>query len=160
MGFRRAIVPIGTDVVPADTQMEVMQVADVVGGSSAGASGAGDGTGQKTRVGGVWRASGAWGVGWPTAAAVAGARPADAVRQWGRLGYPRRALRLHACAEVIATRHGGRVPDSLGELRALPGVGAYTAAAVASLAFGQRHAVLDTNVRRVLARPGGGRELA
>ena len=115
---------------------------------------------QQTPVARVLPAYEAWLVRWPTAAALASARPADAVRQWGRLGYPRRALRLHACAEVIATRHGGRVPDSLGELRALPGVGAYTAAAVASFAFGQRHAVLDTNVRRVLARLVGGRELA
>ena len=70
----------------------------------------------------------------------------------GRLGYPRRALRLHASAQAITERYGGVVPDSLEELRALPGVGSYTAAAVASFAFGQRHAVLDTNVRRVLAR--------
>src|SRR5207247_2527083 len=69
-----------------------------------------------------------------------------------RLGYPRRALRLHASARAITQRHGGVVPDTLNELLALPGVGAYTAAAVASFAFGQRHAVLDTNVRRVLAR--------
>jgi A/G-specific adenine glycosylase len=78
------------------------------------------------------------------------------VRQWGRLGYPRRALRLHAAARVIAGEHGGVVPDSVAALRALPGVGSYTAAAVASFAFGQRHAVLDTNVRRVLARLMGG----
>ncbi len=84
--------------------------------------------------------------------ALAAASPADAVRQWGRLGYPRRALRLHAAARVIAERHGGAVPGSVAALRALPGVGSYTAAAVASFAFGQRHAVLDTNVRRVLAR--------
>jgi len=89
---------------------------------------------------------------WPTPAALAAAPSADAVRQWGRLGYPRRALRLHAAARAITERHAGAVPDSLGALRALPGVGSYTAAAVASFAFGQRHAVLDTNVRRVLAR--------
>ena len=76
----------------------------------------------------------------------------------GRLGYPRRALRLHACAQVITAQHGGQVPDSLASLRALPGVGAYTAAAVASFAFGQRHPVLDTNVRRVLARLAAGSE--
>jgi len=70
----------------------------------------------------------------------------------GALGYPRRALRLHASARAITERHGGVVPGSLDALRALPGVGSYTAAAVASFAFGQRHAVLDTNVRRVLAR--------
>jgi A/G-specific adenine glycosylase len=115
---------------------------------------------QQTPVARVRPAYEAWLARWQTAGALASATPADAVRQWGRLGYPRRALRLHACAEVIAARHGGRVPDSLAELRALPGVGSYTAAAVASFAFGQRHPVLDTNVRRVLARLVGGRELA
>jgi A/G-specific adenine glycosylase len=115
---------------------------------------------QQTPVARVLPAYEAWLARWPTAAALAAATPGDAVRQWGRLGYPRRALRLHACAEVIATRHGGRVPDSLAELRALPGVGSYTAAAVASFAFGQRHPILDTNVRRVLARLVGGRQLA
>jgi len=115
---------------------------------------------QQTPVARVLPAYEAWLARWPTAAALASATPADAVRQWGRLGYPRRALRLHACAEVIATRHGGRVPESLAELRGLPGVGSYTAAAVASFAFGQRHPVLDTNVRRVFARLVGGRELA
>jgi len=115
---------------------------------------------QQTQVARVLPAYEAWLARWPTAAALASATPGDAVRQWGRLGYPSRALRLHACAEVIATRHGGRVPDSVPELRALPGVGSYTAAAVASFAFGQRHPVLDTNVRRVLARLLGGRQLA
>ena len=74
------------------------------------------------------------------------------MRQWGRLGYPRRALRLHAAARIITEQHEGQVPASLDALTGLPGVGSYTAAAVASFAFGQRHAVLDTNVRRVLAR--------
>ncbi|MFN8074964.1 MAG: A/G-specific adenine glycosylase [Kineosporiaceae bacterium] len=74
------------------------------------------------------------------------------MRAWGRLGYPRRALRLHAAATAVTQRHGGRVPDDHEALLALPGIGAYTAAAVASFAFGRRHAVLDTNVRRVLAR--------
>jgi A/G-specific adenine glycosylase len=107
---------------------------------------------QQTPVARVLPAYEAWLGRWPTAAALAAATPADAVRQWGRLGYPRRALRLHACAQVIASRHGGEVPASISDLLALPGVGAYTAAAVASFAFGQRHPVLDTNVRRVLAR--------
>ncbi len=70
----------------------------------------------------------------------------------GRLGYPRRALRLHETATIVTSRHGGVVPDDVDALLALPGIGSYTAAAVASFAFGQRHAVLDTNVRRVLAR--------
>ncbi len=107
---------------------------------------------QQTPVSRVRPAYEAWLARWPTPSALAAASPADAVRQWGRLGYPRRAIRLHAAARVITERHGGVVPDSMGALLALPGVGSYTAAAVASFAFGQRHAVLDTNVRRVLAR--------
>jgi len=107
---------------------------------------------QQTPVSRVLPAYAAWLERWPTPAALAAAPSADAVRQWGRLGYPRRALRLHATARAITERHAGAVPESLGALRALPGVGSYTAAAVASFAFGQRHAVLDTNVRRVLAR--------
>jgi A/G-specific adenine glycosylase len=107
---------------------------------------------QQTPVSRVLPAYAAWLERWPAPPALAAASPADAVRQWGRLGYPRRALRLHASAQAITERHGGRVPDSLEALRALPGVGSYTAAAVASFAFGQAHAVLDTNVRRVLSR--------
>lgn len=75
---------------------------------------------------------------------------------WGRLGYPRRALRLHMAAVAITERHGGEVPQTYDELLALPGVGDYTAAAVASFAFGARHTVVDTNVRRVLARVAAG----
>lgn len=89
---------------------------------------------------------------WPTPTALAAEPPASAVRAWGRLGYPRRALRLHAAATAIRDQHGGQVPDDHEALLALPGVGAYTAAAVASFAFGQRHVVLDTNVRRALGR--------
>ncbi len=89
---------------------------------------------------------------WPTPADLAAASTGDAVRAWGRLGYPRRALRLHATATAIVSEHEGAVPTSREALLALPGVGEYTAAAVASFAFGQRHVVLDTNVRRVLAR--------
>jgi len=89
---------------------------------------------------------------WPIPAALAAAPAGEAIRQWGRLGYPRRALRLHETATILTARHGGTVPADLDALRALPGIGSYTAAAVASFAFGQRHAVLDTNVRRVLAR--------
>jgi A/G-specific adenine glycosylase len=94
----------------------------------------------------------AWMDRWPTPAALAADEPGDAVRAWGKLGYPRRALRLHASATAIVERHGGEVPDELDDLRALPGVGDYTAAAIASFAFGQRHVVLDTNVRRFVAR--------
>jgi A/G-specific adenine glycosylase len=107
---------------------------------------------QQTPVSRVLPAHSAWMARWPEPVALAAASPADAVRQWDRLGYPRRAVRLHASAQLITSRHGGRVPASAEQLRDLPGVGAYTAAAVASFAFGQRHAVLDTNVRRVLAR--------
>jgi A/G-specific adenine glycosylase len=96
---------------------------------------------------------------WPTPADLAAVPPGEAVRAWGRLGYPRRALRLHAAAVAILERHGGEVPDSHDDLLALPGVGDYTAAAVASFAFRRRHAVLDTNVRRVLARTVRGVEL-
>src|SRR6266567_3006477 len=113
---------------------------------------------QQTPVSRVLPAYESWLLRWPTPPHLAAATPADAVRQWGRLGYPRRALRLHACAQAIASVHGGDVPAALGELRALPGVGAYTAAAVASFAFGQRHPVLDTNVRRVLARMATGQQ--
>lgn len=113
---------------------------------------------QQTPVSRVLPAYAAWLARWPTPAALAAAAQADALRQWDRLGYPRRALRLHQAARVIAERHGGEVPASLVDLRALPGIGPYTAAAVAAFAFRQRHAVLDTNVRRVLARLFGGTE--
>ncbi|GAA4814470.1 A/G-specific adenine glycosylase [Nocardioides caeni] len=95
---------------------------------------------------------------WPTPAALAAESSGEAVRAWGRLGYPRRALRLHAAAVAITEQHGGEVPDSYDELIALPGVGDYTAAAIASFAHGRRQVVLDTNVRRVLARAVSGVE--
>jgi A/G-specific adenine glycosylase len=107
---------------------------------------------QQTPVARVLPAYQQWLARWPTPAALAVEPPGEAVRQWGRLGYPRRALRLHEAAVVIEERHGGRVPDSYDALRALPGIGDYTAAAVAAFGYGRRHAVLDTNVRRVLAR--------
>jgi A/G-specific adenine glycosylase len=115
---------------------------------------------QQTPVSRVLPAHAAWLARWPDPVSLAAASPADAVRQWDRLGYPRRAVRLHASAQQIASRHAGLVPSSAGQLRALPGVGAYTAAAVASFAFGERNAVLDTNVRRVLARLVRGEFLA
>jgi A/G-specific adenine glycosylase len=93
-----------------------------------------------------------WLARWPTPAALAAASPGDAVRAWERLGYPRRALSLHAAAVAITERHGGIVPEGVPELLALPGVGDYTARAVAAFAYGHRHPVVDTNVRRVLAR--------
>ena len=103
----------------------------------------------------VWEA---WMTSWPEPADLVRAGAGEAVRAWGRLGYPRRALRLHEAATAIMEHHGGEVPADHGELLTLPGVGEYTAAAVASFAFGRRHAVLDTNVRRVLARVVSGRE--
>lgn len=94
---------------------------------------------------------------WPTPADLAASPPGDAVRAWERLGYPRRALNLHAAATVITERHGNVVPSDVGDLLALPGIGDYTARAVASFAYGMRHPVVDTNVRRVLARAVAGR---
>jgi A/G-specific adenine glycosylase len=104
---------------------------------------------QVNRVEPVWHR---WLERWPTPAALAAEPPGEAIRAWGRLGYPRRAMRLHACAVAIVDRHGGRVPDELDELLALPGVGTYTGRAVAAFAFRQRHPVVDTNVRRVVSR--------
>lgn len=101
------------------------------------------------RVVPVWQV---WLARWPRPADLAAAAPADVLRAWQRLGYPRRALRLQDCARQIAGDHGGQVPGSEDQLRALPGIGAYTAAAVAAFAHQQRTVVLDTNVRRVLAR--------
>ena len=93
-----------------------------------------------------------WLARWPTPRDLAAATSGDAVRAWGRLGYPRRALNLHAAAVAIVERHGGEVPSDVGELLALPGVGDYTARAVSVFAFGQRHPVVDVNIRRVIAR--------
>lgn len=107
---------------------------------------------QQTPVARVLPVFEAWMTRWPTPASLAAVPPGEAVRAWGRLGYPRRAQRLHAAAVAITEQHGGEVPYDHDALLALPGVGEYTAAAVASFAFGQRHVVLDTNIRRVLAR--------
>ncbi len=104
---------------------------------------------QQTQVARVVPRYEAWLVRWPTAAALAAASVADVLRAWVGLGYNRRALRLReACA--VVTREGW--PD---DLTALPGVGAYTAAAVGAFAFGRHRVALDTNVRRVLERTGG-----
>jgi A/G-specific adenine glycosylase len=113
---------------------------------------------QQTPVSRVLPAWNAWMERWPTPVALAAARPADAVRAWGRLGYPRRAQRLWECAGEIERRFGGRVPSDEATLRSLPGIGEYTAAAVSAFAFGHRTVVLDTNVRRVLARVVSGIE--
>ena len=89
---------------------------------------------------------------WPEPADLAGEPAGEAVRSWGRLGYPRRALRLHAAAVAIRDSHGGAVPGTYADLLELPGVGSYTAAAVAAFAYGRRETVVDTNIRRVHAR--------
>ena len=88
----------------------------------------------------------------PTVAALAEASPGDVLRAWAGLGYHRRAVSLHDAARAIVARHRGRVPGGLAELRALPGVGPYTAAAVASIAYGVPVAAVDTNARKVMAR--------
>lgn len=107
---------------------------------------------QVARVAPVWEA---WMARWPTPADLADAPTADVLREWGRMGYPRRALRLQECARTVATEHGGVVPSDPAELERLPGIGVYTAAAIAVFHYGGRHAVVDTNVRRVVARFGG-----
>jgi A/G-specific adenine glycosylase len=88
----------------------------------------------------------------PTVASLAAATPADVLREWQGLGYDRRALALWRSARVIVDEHSGQVPSSIDELEALPGVGPYTARAVAAIAFGQRVGAVDVNVRRVLGR--------
>ena len=93
-----------------------------------------------------------WVARWPTPSATAAAGAADVLRAWGKLGYPRRAKRLHECATVIAAEHDDVVPDDVDVLLTLPGVGAYTARAVACFAYHKRVPVVDTNVRRVVAR--------
>ena len=114
---------------------------------------------QQTPVARVAPAWEAWMRRWPTPIDLAADTAGEAVRQWGRLGYPRRALRLHAAATDCVGRFEGRVPDDYDGLRSLPGVGDYTAAAVLAFAFGRRAVVLDTNVRRVLARAVAGEAL-
>jgi A/G-specific adenine glycosylase len=106
------------------------------------------------RVEPVWRE---WMARWPTPADLAAASPADVIRAWGKLGYPRRALRLRETAAAIAERHGGAVPSDVAELEALPGIGTYTARAVACFGHGEPQPVVDTNVRRVVARLVHGR---
>ncbi|CAA9342941.1 MAG: A/G-specific adenine glycosylase [uncultured Frankineae bacterium] len=112
---------------------------------------------QQTPVARVLPAYEAWLQRWPTPQALVAAPPGEAVRMWGRLGYPRRALRLHACAVEVVERYDGRLPRTVPELLSLPGVGAYTARAVAAFAYRQRVPVVDTNVRRVVARSVEGR---
>lgn len=110
-----------------------------------------------SRVVPVWTA---WLERWPVPVALAGDTTAEAVRAWGKLGYPRRALRLHATALQIVERFTGSVPSAIEDLESLPGIGAYTARAVAAFAYGARTPVVDTNVARVLARAVHGRAQA
>jgi A/G-specific adenine glycosylase len=104
---------------------------------------------QISRVGVAWRA---WLEKFPTLPSLAAASPADVLRQWAGLGYNRRAIQLHRAARVMVAEHGGRVPDSVEALQALPGIGPYTARAVAAIAFGTAVGAVDTNVRRVIGR--------
>ncbi|WP_280233408.1 A/G-specific adenine glycosylase [Nocardia cyriacigeorgica] len=106
------------------------------------------------RVEPIWRE---WVARWPAPSAMAASSQAEVLRAWGKLGYPRRALRLHECARVLASEHGDRVPQDVETLLSLPGIGDYTARAVACFAYGQRVPVVDTNVRRVVARAVHGR---
>ncbi|GAA2968520.1 A/G-specific adenine glycosylase [Actinokineospora diospyrosa] len=105
------------------------------------------------RVEPIWLS---WMARWPVPSALAAETQGEVVRAWGKLGYPRRALRLHAAAGVIAADHGDVVPSDVDVLLGLPGIGAYTARAVAAFAYGQRCPVVDTNVRRVVARAVNG----
>ncbi|GAA2791062.1 A/G-specific adenine glycosylase [Saccharopolyspora taberi] len=101
------------------------------------------------RVQPIWEE---WMARWPRPSDLAAASQAEVLRAWGKLGYPRRALRLHQAAATIAADHGDVVPADVDTLLALPGIGAYTARAVAAFAYGRRAPVVDTNVRRVVAR--------
>ena len=89
---------------------------------------------------------------WPTLSALAEADLDAVLHEWQGLGYYARARNLHRCARILAAEHGGRFPKSETGLRALPGVGAYTAAAIAAIAFDRRATVVDGNVERVVAR--------
>jgi A/G-specific adenine glycosylase len=107
---------------------------------------------QQTPVNRVLPVYEAWMKRWPTAASLSKATPAEVITAWGRLGYPRRALRLHECAKEITHNLKGKIPESQAELRALPGIGEYTAAAITAFAFEKRSLVLDINIRRLFAR--------
>ncbi|WP_257159725.1 A/G-specific adenine glycosylase [Corynebacterium cystitidis] len=109
------------------------------------------------RVAPIWQQ---WMKRWPDPATFAKAEPAEVLRAWGTLGYPRRALRLLECAQVIVDKHDGQVPDDVDELLSLPGIGQYTARAVACFAYGKNVPVVDTNVRRVYTRMVDGRPIA
>ena len=107
---------------------------------------------QQTQAARVAPAYVAFLVRFPDVRALSSAGRAEILRAWGGLGYPRRAMALREAARAIVRNHGGHVPSDAEELRALPGIGPYTAGAVASIAFGRPVAAVDTNVRRVMAR--------
>ena len=113
---------------------------------------------QQTPVNRVLPVYNEWMERWPTAAHLANATPAEVITAWGRLGYPRRALRLHECAKVITKELNGKIPTTEVELRKLPGVGEYTAAAMVAFAFSGRSLVLDINIRRLFIRLFDGAE--
>ena len=113
---------------------------------------------QQTPVNRVLPVYNEWMKRWPTAAHLAKATPAEVITAWGRLGYPRRALRLHECAKVITKELKGEIPSTEVELRKLPGVGEYTAAAMVAFAFSGRSLVLDINIRRLFVRLFDGAE--
>ncbi|MGD9803790.1 MAG: A/G-specific adenine glycosylase [Hyphomicrobiaceae bacterium] len=89
---------------------------------------------------------------WPTITRLAKAKLDDVLAAWAGLGYYSRARNLHACAKAVVERHGGQFPVAEAELRELPGIGPYTAAAIAAIAFGQRTTPVDGNIERVMAR--------
>lgn len=100
-----------------------------------------------------------WMMRWPTPADLAKATPAEVITAWGRLGYPRRALRLHQCAKILSAEMGNQLPRTESELRKLPGIGEYTAAAIVAFAFKESSLVLDINIRRLFSRLYGGEEI-
>jgi A/G-specific adenine glycosylase len=95
---------------------------------------------------------------WPTPKALAKASPAEVITAWGRLGYPRRALRLHAASQIIAEDFNNQVPEDPAILQTLPGIGEYTAAAIGAFAFEKQTLVMDVNIRRLLTRIIDGNE--
>jgi len=113
---------------------------------------------QQTQVNRVLPVWNEWMQRWTTPKDLAGAKKSDLLKAWGRLGYPRRALRLHEAATIIAKEFKDQVPDSIEELRQLPGVGEYTAAAIMAFAHKKSSLLLDVNVRRLFSRSLEGRD--
>ena len=99
-----------------------------------------------------------WMDGWPTPKDLAKATPAEVITAWGRLGYPRRSLRLHEAAKIISEDFGNQIPEDEVTLQLLPGIGQYTSAAIAAFAFQAHTLVMDVNIRRVLTRVIDGNE--